>query len=121
MESKDNAASILTSKAINTNLTEVQTLKSHTKKYDKLSRKQFLDLTYKYLVFDTSVNVKIKNYKDLDSTQNLKASYVLNNTTWKDKFGDNYYQPKNNVTRGEAAFIINNVLNQNKNVFLTLR
>jgi len=120
-ESKENAANLSTSNTIDNNLNQVKTLISHTKKYDKLSRKQFLDLTYKFLVFDTNVNVKIKNYKDLDGTENLKASYVLNNTTWKDKFGDNYYQPKNNVTRGEAAFIINNVLNQNKNVFLTLR
>jgi hypothetical protein len=72
-------------------------------------------------VFDTNVDVTIKNYKDLDNLSNVKASYVLNNTTWKDKFGVDYYQPNNLVTRGEAAFIINNVLNQNKSVFLTLR
>jgi hypothetical protein len=46
---------------------------------------------------------------------------VLNNTTWKDKFGENYYQPKVNMTRWEAAFMINNILNQNRNVYLTLR
>lgn len=121
LESKGNAKSLSTINTIEKNLKSVTRLKTKVKKYDKLTRKQFLDLTYKYLVFDTNINVTLKNYKDLDNLSNVKASYVLNNTTWKDKFGNNYYQPKNNVTRGEAAFLINNILNQNKNVFLTLR
>jgi hypothetical protein len=84
---------------IDTNLSNVNKIKAKTGKYNKIDRKEFLDLTYEFLVFDTNTNVSLKNYKDLDNLSNIKASYVLNNTTWKDKFGENYYQPKVNMTR----------------------
>jgi hypothetical protein len=109
------------SSKIDTNIKNVNKVRSKTWKFTKISRKDFLDLTYEFLVFDTNTNVALKQYKDLDNLSNIKASYVLNNTTWKDKFGENYFQPKNKVTRWEAAFMINNILNQNRNVYLTLR
>ena len=106
---------------IDTNINFVQNLQSNTSKFTTISRNDFLNLTYEFLVFDNSTDVSLKNYKDLDNLSNIKASYVLNNTTWKDQFGENYFQPDNKITRWEAAFMINNVLNQNKNVYLTLR
>lgn len=120
-EYKDNAMNSSISWKIDTNIKNVNKVKSKTWKYTKISRKDFLDLTYEFLVFDTNTNVALKQYKDLDNLSNIKASYILNNTTWKDKFGENYFQPKNKVTRWEAAFMINNILNQNRNVYLTLR
>ncbi|MCP4522999.1 MAG: M23 family metallopeptidase [Candidatus Gracilibacteria bacterium] len=120
-DSKDNAVSLETRRKIDNSLIHIKNAKKQTSKYTKITRKDFLDLTYTYLVFDENKTVSVKRYKDLDDTLNNKASYILNNTTWKDKFGENYFQPKNNITRGEAAFMLNNILNQNKQVFLTVR
>jgi hypothetical protein len=120
-EYKDDAMNNSISSKIDTNIANVNKIKAKTGKYTKTTRKEVLDLTYEFLVFDTNTNVSLKQYKDLDSLTNIKASYVLNNTTWKDKFGENYYQPDVKITRGEAAFMINNILNQNRNVYLTLR
>jgi len=50
-----------------------------------ITRQNFLDLNYKYLVLDNNEIIE-KNYLDLDDLNNKKASYVLNDTTWKDKF-----------------------------------
>lgn len=120
-EYKDDAMNGNISDKIDTNLNNVNKIKAQTSKFTKISRNDVLNLTYEFLVFDTNTNVSLKNYKDLDSLSNIKASYVLNNTTWKDQFGENYFQPNNNMTRWEAAFMINNILNQNRNVYLTLR
>ena len=120
-EYKDDAMNNNISSKIDTNISNVNKIKAKTGRFTKITRKEVLDLTYEFLVFDTNTNVALKQYKDLDSLTNIKASYVLNNTTWKDKFGDNYYQPDNKITRGETAFMINNILNQNRNVYLTLR
>ena len=120
-EFKEDAINNNISTKIDENLNSVNKLKANTDKFATINRKDFLSLTYEFLVFDTSTNVALKNYKDADSLTNIKASYVLNNTTWKDQFWDNYYQPDVNITRWEAAFMINNILNQNKNVYLTLK
>ena len=120
-EYKDSAISNDVASKIDTNIDYIQAAKTKVGKYTKISRKDFLELTYEFLVFDTNTNVALKQYRDLDNVSNIKASYVLNNTTWKDQFGENYFQPDNNITRWEAAFMVNNILNQNKNVYLTLR
>jgi hypothetical protein len=98
-EYKDDAVNNSISSKIDINLSNLNKIKSKTGKYNKINRKEFLDLTYEFLVFDTNTNVNLKNYKDLDNLSNIKASYVLNNTTWKDQFGENYYQPKVNIMR----------------------
>lgn len=118
-EYKNNANNNISDKIVN-NINSINILKSQTSSAIKITRSEILTLTYEFLVFDTNTNVSLKNYKDLDNVTNIKASYVLNNTTWKDQFGNSYFQPDVNITRWEAAFMINNILNQNKNVYLTL-
>ena len=120
-EYQDQATTANTAYKIAKNISEIETAKSKVWRFDTITRKDLLEYTYKYLVFEDSTNIHVKNYKDLDDDQNLLASYVLNNKTWKDKFGENYFQPKKNVTRWETAFILNNILNQNKHVYLTLK
>ncbi|MDF1682696.1 MAG: hypothetical protein P1U46_03020 [Patescibacteria group bacterium] len=56
-------------------------------------------MTYKYMVFDQNTNITI-NYKDLDESENKLANAVFStNNTWKDNFGQSYFQPENNITR----------------------
>jgi hypothetical protein len=45
----------------------------------------------------------------------------LNNITWKDKFGENYFQPKKKITRWEVAFILNNTITSNTDTYLTAK
>jgi hypothetical protein len=63
-----------------------------------------------------------KNYRDLDSNLNKKVWVIFwNNVTWKDNFWKNYFRPDSHITRWEAAFMLNQVFNNNKNIFLTLK
>lgn len=71
-----------------------------------LTRKEFLDKVYNYLVFDKNPQISI-NYKDLENTDNLKANSVFDkNNTWKDRFWEEYYQPTQTITRWEWAFLL---------------
>jgi hypothetical protein len=98
-EYKDSATSSDTAYKIVKNIGEIELEKSRTSKFDKLTRKDLLEYTYKYLVFEESANIHVKSYRDLNDKENLMASYVLNNKTWKDKFGENYFQPDEDVSR----------------------
>lgn len=90
-------------------------------KYKTLTRKEFLEKAYNLLVFDNN-NTNYKSYKDLDDDLNKKA-YALfgKNITWKDKFGENYFQPKKDITRWEVAFILNNTLSANSSTYLSVK
>jgi len=56
---------------------------------------------YSYLVFDKNAEINI-SYRDLDDDTNKKANTIFDeSTTWKDKFGQSYYRPERNLTRGE--------------------
>jgi hypothetical protein len=76
--------------------------RAKTSKYDYLTRKDFLEKAAQMLVFDDSFPEVTIKYKDLDTTQNAMANLVFDSeNTWKDKFGANYYRPKETITRGE--------------------
>ena len=74
------------------------------------------------LVFDDSFPEVTIKYKDLDTTQNAMANLVFDSeNTWKDKFGANYYRPKETITRGEWAYLISRVLEKKTSDFVTLK
>jgi hypothetical protein len=53
---------------------------------------------------------------------NNKVSLVFDdNTTWKDKFGNNYFRPWEDATRWEWAYLLAKTLEKNRQVFLTLK
>jgi hypothetical protein len=82
---------------IDTKLTMLS--KESSSKNETITRKEFLEKSYKYLIVNSN-SKHLKTYKDLDSVLNKKASALfLNNITWKDKFGENYFQPKKKITR----------------------
>jgi BMFP domain-containing protein YqiC len=74
--------------------------KKRVSRFNIISREEFLDLSYKYLVFNqNNYEVSIK-YRDLENKDNLKANAIFDkNNTWKDRFGTNYYRPKVKITR----------------------
>jgi len=91
-------------------------------KYKAISRKWFLELSYKYLNLGLNKWYVAKNYRDLNSDLNKKAWVVFwNNVTWKDDFWKNYFRPDSHITRWEAAFMLNQTYKNNKSIFLTLK
>ena len=96
--------------------------RTKTSKYDYLTRKAFLEKAAQMLVFDDSFPEVTIKYKDLDTTQNAMANLVFDSeNTWKDKFGENYYRPKETITRGEWAYLISRVLEKKTSDFVTLK
>ncbi len=87
-----------------------------------ISRKQFLDKAHKYLVVNNGwVGISI-DYQDLHSIDNQKANAIFDKeNTWKDKFGETYFQPNEKVTRGEWAFLLSNAFNKSQTLFLTMK
>ncbi|MDD2907327.1 MAG: M23 family metallopeptidase [Candidatus Gracilibacteria bacterium] len=106
---------------ITTNLKEVNTKITSASKYNTVTRGQFLALNYKYLIINQTSVVKDKLYRDLTDDENKLASYVFNNTTWKDQFGETYFQPTKNITRGEATYMLSTIFNNYSNKYLTLK
>ena len=107
-------------KQINNNLVQIKN--ERVSKFNSISREEFLDLAYKYLVFDKSYNSSSLSYRDLDAEQNNKISSIFDKqTTWKDRFWENYYRPDLAMTRWEWAFLLSKVLEKNMKSFLTLR
>ncbi|MDD4151163.1 MAG: M23 family metallopeptidase [Candidatus Gracilibacteria bacterium] len=71
-----------------------------------LTRKQFFDLVYKYLILNKK-DLEIIKYLDLTSDYRAKVGNIFNqNNTWKDKFGAKYFQPDKEITRGEAVYML---------------
>jgi hypothetical protein len=70
---------------INNNLKELKNIKSS--RFNYLSREEFLNLTYRYLIFkDNTTQISLK-YRDLKEKENKKANTIFDkNNTWKDKF-----------------------------------
>lgn len=103
------------------NLREVIQKEKSASKYKTVTRWQFLALSYKYLVFDENIQIT-RTYKDLDENQNKIANSIFNqNTTWKDQFGESYFQPKDTITRWEWAYLLSKVFENNSNKYLTLK
>lgn len=94
----------------------------NSSKFKTISRKDFLEKAYKYLVFDEN-NIWITiSYKDLSSDENEMANAFFDReNTWKDKFWENYFRPEVKLTRWEGAYFLAKVIDKNKWVFLTSR
>jgi hypothetical protein len=96
-------------------------LKDETWTYKEITREQFLKKVHSYLVLGTQwkTNNQI-NYRDLEDEQNTMANAIFTqDTTWKDRFWKNYFQPKQTLSRGEAAYVLSTILNQNDQPYLT--
>jgi len=90
--------------------------------YKIITRKNFLEKSYKYLVInDNNVGISI-NYKDLQDIDNKKANTIFDkNNTWKDKFGDTHFRPNEKITRWEWAYMLSKALNKTSKLYLTLK
>jgi len=109
-------------KEIEKNLREVYNLRQKASKFTSINRKELLDLTYKYLVFDKNNNWFTREYLDLKNNENIAANKIFyKNNTWKDKFWEKYFRPNIKVTRWEWAYLLANIMKNNKQVFLTLK
>jgi len=117
---KDNTFDSEVKAKINTKISQIKN--ERLIKYKAISRKWFLELSYKYLNLDLKKWYSSKNYRDLDTDLNKKAWVVFwNNITWKDAFWKNYFRPDSHITRWEAAFMLNQTYKNNKSIFLTLK
>jgi len=93
--SNDNETTI----KINNNLSEIEKAIKYSSKYKTITRQDYLNITYKYLVFDNNNSSEI-SYRDIDKETSDKLSNIFNNnTTWRDKFGKNYFRPDKKITR----------------------
>ncbi|MDD5213169.1 MAG: M23 family metallopeptidase [Candidatus Gracilibacteria bacterium] len=78
-------------------------------KFKNITRIQFFNLIYKYLIFVKHDSESIK-YLDLNADLRKKVGNIFDtNNTWKDKFGSRYFQPDKEITRGEAVYILSRV------------
>lgn len=82
-------------------------------KFTKVSRNDFLNLVWKYLIFRDIDNIVIENnYKDLTLSENKLVNYIYNKDNfWKDEKFPTYFNSSKNITRWEAAYILYNTLN----------
>lgn len=110
-----------TNKIIASNLNDINKEKQTASKINTISRLDFLNLSYKYLVLDKDISWK-KSYKDIDDvTSNKLAKIFDEQTTWKDQFGQSYFRPTTIITRWEWAFLLSKTLEKNAKTYLTLR
>jgi len=78
--------------------------------FTPMTRKEFLTLASKYLTTQQT-NVIWQRYLDLDTWwQNLVASTLWGNYSWRDDFGNNYFQPNATIRRWEAAYLLSELL-----------
>ena len=101
----------------------MQTLKSESAGSEYITRQDFLDKAYKYLVLNPDSNPEVSiDYRDLDDDENRKANIFFDSWyTWKDQFWENYYRPWVQITRWEAAYLLMRTIEKNQEAFLTLR
>lgn len=105
---------------IETNLRNVFEKRKDASHYDSISRKELLDFTYEYLIFDKSNTWITRKYIDLEDSDNLIVNKIFDqNTTWKDQFWEKYFRPDVLVTRWEWAYIFSNVIEKNEKQYLT--
>ncbi len=94
--------------------------KENVNTFNTITRKDFLEKVYKYLVFSKTTPISI-TYRDLEKEDNKKANTVFDKSnTWKDKFWENYYQPTQNITRWEWAYVLSLAIDKTKNQTLSL-
>lgn len=79
-------------------------------KSSSLTRKDFLELLWKYIDTEKSSAPWI-DYRDIEENDEvLVASLVGSDYKWKDSFWEKYFQPKAKITRGEACYMMSEVL-----------
>jgi len=106
---------------ITSNIKDIETEMKKAWKYTSINRWQFLAMTYKYLIINQENSQTTKKYRDLTEAENKLASFILWSKTFKDQFGETYFQPTKNITRWEATFMLANIFNNYNNKFLTLK
>ena len=78
--------------------------------FTPVTRKQFLELAANYLWTNTW-SVSWQRYLDLDvNWQRLVASNLWGSYAWRDNFWNNYFQPDITIKRGEAAYMLSELL-----------
>ncbi len=110
-----------TNKEIENNINDINKILPYSSKTKTITRQEYLDITYKYLIFNDNTYSVLK-YRDLDENNNKKLSTIFNNNiTWKDKFGENYFRPNEKITRWEWVFFLTQGLNRIHQSYLTLK
>lgn len=117
---KDSTESVWKKAQIQERINTISTRKGE--KYSYLSRRAFLEKATDYLVFDDTIPELTIKYKDLNDDENMRANLVFDSdNTWKDRFGNNYYRPKEKISRWEWAYLISRVLEKKTSNFVTLQ
>ncbi len=110
-----------TNTTINNNLYDIKTAKLNASKSKTITRLEFLNLSYKYLVLNPAWAGK-KTYKDIDEETSKKLAQIFDEkTTWKDQFGQSYFRPDSEITRWEWAYLLSKTLEKNAQAYLTLK
>ncbi len=119
-EIKDKSTNSNTRAEVSKKLIELS--KDKQKSFKQITRKQFLDKAYLYLVInDWGVKSSI-TYRDLADSDNKKVNAIFDrNNTWKDQFGETYFQPNEKLTRWEWAYFLSKALEKSQELYLTLR
>lgn len=92
---------------LKTNLRLLQSL--NLDKSKNITRKQFFDLIYKFMIINKNDSEKIK-YLDLTADYRAKVWNLFDeNNTWRDKFWARYFQPDKEITRWEAVYMISKI------------
>jgi len=74
-------------------------------RYTSLSRYEFVELVGRYLQKKSSSPATV--FRDISQEEQKVVEKVFGNETWKDQFGvTKYFQPKKNISRSEAVFIL---------------
>lgn len=108
-------------KKIDSNLSQINNVKPFTSKYSTITRKDFLDLNYKYLIFEKNSSLTL-DYRDINTTTSEKIASIFDkNTTWKDQFWANYFRPDEKITRWEWAFFLSKTIEKVAHSYLTLK
>jgi len=120
IEIKEKSTNPNTRAQISKKLIEIK--KDKDRRFLKITRKKFLEKAYKYLVInddDTWISIE---YQDLLEIDNKKANRIFDKkNTWKDKFGERYFQPNQKITRWEWAYLLSRAMNKTQELYLTLR
>ena len=71
---------------------------------------QLTDLVLEYAVLTAHTTQQGRSYLDLDADDEQKLARIFgNDTVFKDRFAQNYYQADAQITRGEAAYFLTQV------------